>query len=246
MRCRLSEVDATQLLPNAKPANVSGISIIIPAHNAEATLEVTLNSVLSQTHTAWEAVIIDHGSTDATHAMAEGWALRDRRFRVLHQEKSGVSTARNGGLQEARYPFVLFLDSDDRIAPTHLERMAGMLLANSRLDAVHCGWQRILPSGALGPPHLGSDEEDLFEYFAFQCIFAVHACILRRELALAVGFRARAGGFGLLPSPREFRQSGQSALPDRRRSGPGPRPWTGSADANCRSSPCRRTGPCLP
>jgi glycosyltransferase involved in cell wall biosynthesis len=187
MRCRLSEVDATQLLPNAKPANVSGISIIIPAHNAEATLEVTLNSVLSQTHTAWEAVIIDHGSTDATHAMAEGWALRDRRFRVLHQEKSGVSTARNSGLQEARYPFVLFLDSDDRIAPTHLERMAGMLLANSRLDAVHCGWQRILPSGALGPPHLGSDEEDLFEYFAFQCIFAVHACILRRELALAVG-----------------------------------------------------------
>jgi peptidoglycan/xylan/chitin deacetylase (PgdA/CDA1 family)/glycosyltransferase involved in cell wall biosynthesis/SAM-dependent methyltransferase len=172
---------------DAKPARTSGVSVIIPAHNAEETLEATLNSVLRQSHAVWEAIIVNDGSTDGTHATAEGWAHRDRRFRVLRQEKSGVSAARNNGLREARYPFVLFLDSDDRIAPSHLERMVGMLLANSRLDAVHCGWQRIFPSGDLGPPHLGSDQEDLFEYFAFQCIFAIHSCVLRRELALAVG-----------------------------------------------------------
>ena len=79
--------------------------------------------------------------------------------------------ARNNGLREARYPFVLFLDSDDRIAPTHLERMVGMFLADSTLDAVHCGWQRVFPSGDLGPrPDLGSDQEDLFEYFAFNVL----------------------------------------------------------------------------
>jgi peptidoglycan/xylan/chitin deacetylase (PgdA/CDA1 family)/2-polyprenyl-3-methyl-5-hydroxy-6-metoxy-1,4-benzoquinol methylase/GT2 family glycosyltransferase len=177
MRYRFSEIESTR----------SGISVIIPAHNAEATLEATVNSVLLQTHTVWEAVIVDDGSTDGTRAMAEGWADRDRRIRALHQEKSGVSAARNSGLRKARYPFVLFLDSDDRIAPTHLERMVSILLADPRFDAVHCGWQRILPSGALGPPHLGSDHEDLFEYFAFQCIFAIHACVLRRDLALAVG-----------------------------------------------------------
>jgi peptidoglycan/xylan/chitin deacetylase (PgdA/CDA1 family)/glycosyltransferase involved in cell wall biosynthesis len=172
---------------DAKPAGTSGISVIIPAHNAEATLEATLNSVLRQTHTVWEAVIIDDGSTDCTHATAKGLALRDRRFRALHQEKSGVSAARNSGLWEARYPFVLFLDSDDRIAPTHLQRMVGTLLADSTLDAVHCGWQRILPSGVLGPPRRGSDHEDPFEYFAFHCHFPIHACVLRRDLALAVG-----------------------------------------------------------
>jgi peptidoglycan/xylan/chitin deacetylase (PgdA/CDA1 family)/GT2 family glycosyltransferase/SAM-dependent methyltransferase len=170
-----------------KADSVPGISIVIPAHNATATLEATLNSVLHQTHTVWEAVIVNDGSTDGTYAMAEGWEHRDRRFRALQQEKSGVSAARNRGLREARYPFVLFLDSDDRIASTHLERMLGVLLADTHLDAVHCGWQRMFPSGCLGPPHLGLVQEDLFEIFAFQCIFAIHACVVRRDLALAVG-----------------------------------------------------------
>jgi peptidoglycan/xylan/chitin deacetylase (PgdA/CDA1 family) len=170
-----------------KSAGASGISVIIPAYNAEATLEATLISVLLQTHAIWEAVIIDDGSTDGTHVMAQGWARRDRRFRVLHQKNSGVSTARNTGLREARYPLVLFLDSDDRIGPTHFERMAGMLVADRALDAVHCGWQRILPSGALGPARTASYCGDLFEYFAYHCCFPIHACVLKRNLALGVG-----------------------------------------------------------
>src|SRR5208282_906368 len=67
------------------------------------------------------------------------------------------------------------------------ERMAGMLVADRTLDAVHCGWRRILPSGVLGPARLGFDNGDLFEYFAFQCCFPIHACVLRRDLAVAVG-----------------------------------------------------------
>ncbi|MBV9085251.1 MAG: glycosyltransferase family 2 protein, partial [Acidobacteriaceae bacterium] len=184
--------DATAPAPlvspvDAGPTSASGVSVIIPVHNAVATLEPTLNSVVHQTYPVWETVIIDDGSIDGTGTMAEDWAHRDRRFRVLHQERLGVSAARNCGLREARYPFVLFLDGDDRIAPTHLERMAGMLMADSTLDAVHCGSQRILPSGVTGRPHLGSSEADLFEYFACACHFAIHACILRRDLALAVG-----------------------------------------------------------
>jgi glycosyltransferase involved in cell wall biosynthesis/peptidoglycan/xylan/chitin deacetylase (PgdA/CDA1 family)/SAM-dependent methyltransferase len=184
--------DATPSTPAISPADStttggSGISVVIAAHNAETTLEATLSSVLRQSLLVWELVIVDDGSTDGTYATAQCWEKRDRRFRALQQEKSGVSAARNRGLREARYPFVLFLDSDDRIASTHLERMLGVLLADSTLDAVHCGWQRVFPSGGLGPPHLGSEQKDLFEIFAFQCIFAIHACVLRRDLALAVG-----------------------------------------------------------
>src|SRR5260221_8615029 len=65
--------------------------------------------------------------------------------------------------------------------------MLGMLAADSTLDVVHCGSQRILPSGVAGRTRLGSDEADLFQYFAFQCYFPIHACVLRRDLALAVG-----------------------------------------------------------
>ena len=164
-----------------------GVSIIIPVHNASATLEATLNSLVRQTYSAWEAIIIDDGSTDGTWTTAKDWAVRDTRFNVLHQQMSGVSAARNRGLGEARCPFVLFLDGDDRLAPSYLERMAGALSANSKLDAVHCGWQRILASGAAGRPRLGSEAPDLFQHFAFHCHFAIHACVLRRGLALAVG-----------------------------------------------------------
>jgi glycosyltransferase involved in cell wall biosynthesis/peptidoglycan/xylan/chitin deacetylase (PgdA/CDA1 family)/SAM-dependent methyltransferase len=172
---------------DASPASVSGVSIIIPVYNATTTLEATLNSVVRQTHAVWEAVIIDDGSTDGTRIIANSWAHQDKRFRVLHQEKSGVSAARNRGLREARYSFVLFLDGDDQIAPTHLERMGKMLSSDSALDAVHCGSQRVLPSGVAGRPHVGSDEADLFQYFALHCHFPIHACVVRRDLALAVG-----------------------------------------------------------
>jgi peptidoglycan/xylan/chitin deacetylase (PgdA/CDA1 family)/glycosyltransferase involved in cell wall biosynthesis len=172
---------------DAEPGDTLGISVIIPAHNAEATLETTLSSVLLQTHAVWEAIIIDDGSMDGTHLMATGWAFRDRRFRTLHQKNSGVSAARNVGLREARYPFVLFLDSDDTIGPTHLERMISALVADRGLDAVHCGWRRILPSGVLGPARLCPDHQDLFQQFAFHCCFPIHACVLKRDLALAVG-----------------------------------------------------------
>ena len=137
------------------------------------------------------ALVVNDGSTDATLATVESWVDRDPRFRLLSQKKSGVSVARNSGLREARYPFVLFLDSDDRIAATHLERMVGMFLRDSTLDAVHCGWRRVFPSGDLGPPDMAPDQEDLFEYFAFRCAFIIHSCVVRRELALAVdGFDA--------------------------------------------------------
>jgi peptidoglycan/xylan/chitin deacetylase (PgdA/CDA1 family)/GT2 family glycosyltransferase len=164
-----------------------GVSIIVPVHNASATLEATLNSLVHQTYISWEAIIVDDGSTDGTWTIAKDWAERDTRFSVLRQQMSGVSAARNHGLEKARYPFVLFLDGDDRVAPIYLERMAGALSGNSSLDAVHCGWQYVLASGSLGRPQIGSDATDLFPHFAYHCHFAIHACVLRRDLALGVG-----------------------------------------------------------
>ena len=163
-----------------------GVSIIIPAYNAGATLEITLNSVLLQSYAGWEAIIVDDGSTDGLGTMAQKWVDRDKRFRLLRQERAGVSAARNRGLRNALGRFVLFLDADDQIAPDHLQLMVSALRADSTLDAVHCGWQRIFASGT-GRPHFGSGEVNLFRHFAFHCHFAIHACLMRRDIALAAG-----------------------------------------------------------
>src|SRR5215469_4341782 len=182
----ISNLPSLSQMPTGQ-SSVSGVSVVIPVHNAAATLEATLNSLIQQSHALWEAIIVDDGSTDSTRAIADDWAQRDSRFRVLHQDKRGVSAARNHGLDEARYPYILFLDGDDRIAPVHLQRMLEKLSSDPGLDAVHCGWQDILPSGISGRAHFGSDDRDLFKYFARHCHFAVHTCVLRRDLAVAVG-----------------------------------------------------------
>jgi cellulose synthase/poly-beta-1,6-N-acetylglucosamine synthase-like glycosyltransferase len=63
-------------------SETSGVSVIIPAHNAEETLEATLDSVARQTHAVWEALVVNDGSTDATLATVESWVDRDPRFRL--------------------------------------------------------------------------------------------------------------------------------------------------------------------
>ena len=97
------------------------ISIIIPMYNVEKYLRRCLNSVQNQTFTEWEAICVDDGSPDNSGVIAEEYAKKDNRFIVVHKENSGVSDARNVGLDLVNGEFVLYLDSDDFIHPQTLE-----------------------------------------------------------------------------------------------------------------------------
>ena len=99
------------------------ITVIIPVYNAEKYLRRGLDSLLAQTCGNWEAVCIDDGSTDGSAAVLEEYARRDSRFRMLRQENSGVSVARNRGIREARGEWVTFLDADDWFSPELVERL---------------------------------------------------------------------------------------------------------------------------
>jgi len=81
------------------------VSVVIPAYNAQATLDETLSSVCAQTHQTLEIIVVDDGSTDGTHALAERHAAADARIRVLHQANAGVAAARNAGWQHSRAEF---------------------------------------------------------------------------------------------------------------------------------------------
>lgn len=97
------------------------ISVIIPVYNTEKYLVECLDSVLAQTYTNYEAILVDDGSTDQSPAICDEYADRDPRFRVIHRENGGLSEARNTGLDVARGKYIYFLDSDDRLVPNTLE-----------------------------------------------------------------------------------------------------------------------------
>ena len=99
------------------------ISIIIPVYNVAPYLDQCLESVINQTYTDWECILVNDGSTDNSGDICDSWAQKDNRIHVIHQNNSGVSVARNKGLDIARGEFITFIDSDDWIDKFFLESM---------------------------------------------------------------------------------------------------------------------------
>ncbi len=93
------------------------ISVVIPVYNAAPFLDACMESVLGQTYTNTEILLIDDGSTDGSGEMCERYAAKDGRVRVAHKENGGASSARNAGLSLAKGTYLYFLDSDDHIEP---------------------------------------------------------------------------------------------------------------------------------
>lgn len=96
------------------------VSVIIPAYNVRAYLGETLLSLEQQSLQAFEAIVIDDGSTDGTAALAQQFCQRDRRFRLLSKSNGGLSSARNYGIRQAQADYIAMLDGDDRYKPDKL------------------------------------------------------------------------------------------------------------------------------
>jgi glycosyltransferase involved in cell wall biosynthesis len=99
------------------------LSIIVPVYNVEAYLEQCLDSILNQTYTEFEILLIDDGSPDRCGDICDEYADRNKRIRVIHAEHKGLATARNIGIKEARGDYLTFVDSDDWIEAVTLSAM---------------------------------------------------------------------------------------------------------------------------
>lgn len=97
------------------------ISIIVPVYNVEKYLARALESILAQTYHAWEAILVDDGSTDKSGSIADEYAQKDERFKVIHKKNGGLSDARNVGMEHVNGEYLLFLDSDDFLHPQLME-----------------------------------------------------------------------------------------------------------------------------
>lgn len=93
------------------------ISIVVPVYKVEMFLTRCIESVLHQTYTNWELILVDDGSPDRCGDMCDAYARRDARIFVVHQKNKGVSEARNNGIKNCHGKYLYFLDSDDYIAP---------------------------------------------------------------------------------------------------------------------------------
>ncbi len=91
-------------------------SVIVPVYHVEAYLEECVDSVLSQTYPEFELILVDDGSTDRSGELCDNYAKKDARVQVIHKENGGQSSARNRGVELATGEYVIFLDSDDKIA----------------------------------------------------------------------------------------------------------------------------------
>lgn len=118
------------------------ISIIIPVYNIENLLDSTLESVIRQTYTNLEIILVNDGSKDKSGDVCELWASKDSRIKCFHKENDGVSIARNYGFSKSTGEYILFIDGDDEIDPQMCEKLLNRLL-DEQADMSYCGYENI-------------------------------------------------------------------------------------------------------
>ena len=118
------------------------ISVIIPVYNVEAYLPQCLDSVLTQSYSSLQVILIDDGSTDSSGGICDEYAAKDSRIHVIHQKNGGAASAKNAGLRVAIGKYLSFVDSDD-----YLEKNAYSFMVNclqtTGADVVQCSFRDI-------------------------------------------------------------------------------------------------------
>ena len=119
------------------------LSVIVPVYNTEKYLRECVDSILAQTFTNFELILVDDGSTDGSGAICDEYAAKDPRVQVIHQQNGGITVARKSGVRVARGEYVTFVDSDDWID----KDMYRIMLTEEPADIVICNMIRATSEG---------------------------------------------------------------------------------------------------
>lgn len=120
------------------------VSVIVPVYKAESYLSECVDSILSQTYSRLELILVDDGSPDHSGEICDQYALKDYRVRVIHKKNAGVAEARNTGLEATSGSYIMFVDSDDWIDADTVQVLYDTL-KNYDADIVECGYRFIHP-----------------------------------------------------------------------------------------------------
>ncbi len=172
---------------------IPSVSVVMPAYNVSPFIEDSIRSVLAQTWTDFELIVVDDGSTDESAALAE--AFEDPRINVIRQGNRGLAGARNTGIETARAPVIAFLDSDDLWMPTKLEAHMAHLAANSEVgvsfDPARMMDDKGVPLGLTQTPKRRAiDPSDIFSR---NPVGNGSAPVIRRACLDDIAYRPEAG-----------------------------------------------------
>lgn len=117
------------------------VSVIVPCYKVEKYLSTCIESVLNQTYTDWELILVDDGSPDRSGEICDEYAQKDSRIRVIHKKNGGLSDARNAGLNVMAGDYVTFLDSDDFWHVDYLKILMGFIIQDGA-DIAQCDFVR--------------------------------------------------------------------------------------------------------
>lgn len=165
-------------------------SIVVPAYQAEATLAETVEAILAQTWSSWECIVVDDGSSDATFAIAQGFARKDPRVHVAHQVNTGTAGAYNTGVTMASGKYVVICSADDILLPTHLATMSAFIDAEQEYDIYSSNgyfWEPGLSRELVYAAESGATVHSLeLADVIRRCFYSVGATY-RRELFSTIG-----------------------------------------------------------
>lgn len=137
------------------------ISIIVPFYNTESSIGSCIDSILHQTYSDIEIILVDDGSTDHSADICKDYQRKDKRITVYRKENGGVSSARNKGIDIASGKYIMFLDSDDKLSPHACEVLRNTLIQNSA-DCVVCGTTE--PNGHKWTPTINHNYTSITDF----------------------------------------------------------------------------------
>ena len=152
------------------------ISIILPVYNAELSIKTTIKSILKQTHTNFELIIINDGSTDNSHQLIQEYQKTEKRIKYFSIPNNGVSNARNYGLKHATGTYVTFIDSDDTYEENYLQILLKSI-KKYNADLASCAYKTVHKN-----PKIVSISADLINYSLKEYIEILQPNLLINQL----------------------------------------------------------------
>lgn len=185
------------MLKNIKNMNQPLISIIIPVYNVEKYLDRCVNSVIKQTYSNLEIILIDDGSSDSSGILCDELAIKDSRIKVTHKKNGGVSSARNCGMEIATGEYIAFVDSDDWIASDMYEYCMNLMNLYSA-DVVEINYKAVSDEY-----HMVDNQDEIVHFYKSERIlehfmivttissggYSVWRCLFKKKSLSSIRFR---------------------------------------------------------
>ncbi len=136
------------------------VSVIIPVYNADKFLDKCIQSVINQSYTNWELILINDGSTDESGLICDTYAQNDKRIKIIHNKNQGVSVTRNIGINKATGDYLFFLDADDYLPKDSLKTLIYYIEKHPELDVIKGFHECLMPDGDPGKLSLKPRADD--------------------------------------------------------------------------------------